>query len=289
MKEVFYDSDEQRRHIESKERERIAAARTTGDVSRLPGWHPLHRCGMFCDGQDGQNSECATERSYGPPAWFVREEQPEVYKAQRLAAIEAELESLRAQVAEVARVDKRGKSFGQPAPALVQVLREDLDAAVKRADTAELEVARLRKEGWPGTVHAVDEAFHKVVLTERDAAHKREAHWQERAVEAERERDAAGQALLSISKIPMVQQYAGVGDQSVHDAVVAITGALICARRDLAEAKEALATERVLSTRKTKLLQELRPLVRSVPAFSFENHATYEREIDAVAAGRPYP
>jgi hypothetical protein len=36
--------------------------------SQLPGFHPRHVCGMFCDGQDGRNSKCAQERRRGPPS-----------------------------------------------------------------------------------------------------------------------------------------------------------------------------------------------------------------------------
>lgn len=38
-----------------------------GDSSKLPGWHPDHCCGMYCDGQDGTNSNCAIARRNGPP------------------------------------------------------------------------------------------------------------------------------------------------------------------------------------------------------------------------------
>ena len=41
------------------------------DPSRLPGWHPLHMCGMYCDGQDGQNSSCYKEKRKGPPDWYI--------------------------------------------------------------------------------------------------------------------------------------------------------------------------------------------------------------------------
>jgi len=37
-------------------------------TSRLPGWHPKHVCGLFCDGQDGSSSQCARERREGPPS-----------------------------------------------------------------------------------------------------------------------------------------------------------------------------------------------------------------------------
>lgn len=35
--------------------------------SRLPGWHPAHICGMFCDGQDG-NGQCDDQKRAGPPS-----------------------------------------------------------------------------------------------------------------------------------------------------------------------------------------------------------------------------
>lgn len=34
-------------------------------LSRLPGWHPCHVCGIFCDGQDSC-SKCFDERLTGP-------------------------------------------------------------------------------------------------------------------------------------------------------------------------------------------------------------------------------
>lgn len=37
------------------------------NLSMLPGWHPAHVCGMFCDGQDG-NGECHAQKRRGPPA-----------------------------------------------------------------------------------------------------------------------------------------------------------------------------------------------------------------------------
>jgi len=40
--------------------------------SRLPGWHPLHCCGVFCDGQDGASSQCAKEKREGPPDAITR-------------------------------------------------------------------------------------------------------------------------------------------------------------------------------------------------------------------------
>ena len=36
------------------------------DQSKLPGWHPAHCCGIFCDGQDG-NGFCLDEKHRGPP------------------------------------------------------------------------------------------------------------------------------------------------------------------------------------------------------------------------------
>jgi hypothetical protein len=32
------------------------------DLSKLPSGDPRHVCGVYCDGQDGRNSKCATER-----------------------------------------------------------------------------------------------------------------------------------------------------------------------------------------------------------------------------------
>lgn len=40
--------------------------------SKLPGWHPLHICGMFCDGQDGATSQCAHDKRQGPPDAVTR-------------------------------------------------------------------------------------------------------------------------------------------------------------------------------------------------------------------------
>lgn len=37
------------------------------NLSRLPGWHALHQCGMFCDGQDGASSRCFEQQRRGPP------------------------------------------------------------------------------------------------------------------------------------------------------------------------------------------------------------------------------
>ena len=37
-------------------------------LSKIPSWHPRHVCGIFCDGQDGQNSYCAREKRRGPPS-----------------------------------------------------------------------------------------------------------------------------------------------------------------------------------------------------------------------------
>lgn len=36
------------------------------ELSRLPGWHPVHCCGVFCDGQDG-NGQCHDQQNAGPP------------------------------------------------------------------------------------------------------------------------------------------------------------------------------------------------------------------------------
>lgn len=36
-------------------------------ASRLPSWHELHVCGIFCDGQDGASSQCARDKRKGPP------------------------------------------------------------------------------------------------------------------------------------------------------------------------------------------------------------------------------
>ena len=33
--------------------------------SKLPGWHPDHSCGAYCDGQDG-NGQCNREKEQGP-------------------------------------------------------------------------------------------------------------------------------------------------------------------------------------------------------------------------------
>lgn len=50
--------------------------RTDGRRSRLPGWHPKHQCGFFCDGQDGMSSTCYRERNGGRPwAWCTRKNQ----------------------------------------------------------------------------------------------------------------------------------------------------------------------------------------------------------------------
>lgn len=38
------------------------------DLSLLPGWHPVHVCGIFCDGQDGTGSLCLSQKMKGPPA-----------------------------------------------------------------------------------------------------------------------------------------------------------------------------------------------------------------------------
>lgn len=37
------------------------------DRSRLPGFHPAHCCGLFCDGQDG-NGQCNDQKMDGPPS-----------------------------------------------------------------------------------------------------------------------------------------------------------------------------------------------------------------------------
>jgi len=49
-----------------------ASSGTACSTSSLPGWHPLHVCGMFCDGQDGASSQCAQERRRGPPGIVER-------------------------------------------------------------------------------------------------------------------------------------------------------------------------------------------------------------------------
>ena len=41
-------------------------------ASRLPGWHSLHVCGIFCDGQDGAGSWCAKAKQKGPPDAITR-------------------------------------------------------------------------------------------------------------------------------------------------------------------------------------------------------------------------
>ena len=35
---------------------------TADEPSKLPGSHPQHVCGLYCDGQDGKSSKCAQER-----------------------------------------------------------------------------------------------------------------------------------------------------------------------------------------------------------------------------------
>ena len=38
------------------------------DRSLIPSWHPMHVCGMFCDGQDGMFSRCQEAKRLGPPS-----------------------------------------------------------------------------------------------------------------------------------------------------------------------------------------------------------------------------
>ena len=57
---------------EKEDRARIARAQSEkGLPSLYPGWHPSHVCGIFCDGQDGGNSDCVCEKRAGAPGWFL--------------------------------------------------------------------------------------------------------------------------------------------------------------------------------------------------------------------------
>jgi hypothetical protein len=44
------------------------ASGKTMTLSLLPGWHPFHVCGIYCDGQDGMSSDCAKDKRRGPPS-----------------------------------------------------------------------------------------------------------------------------------------------------------------------------------------------------------------------------
>lgn len=45
----------------------LADITARAERSRLPGWHPQHVCGLYCDGQDGASSVCARQKREGPP------------------------------------------------------------------------------------------------------------------------------------------------------------------------------------------------------------------------------
>jgi hypothetical protein len=44
----------------------------TDERGDYPCWHPEHSCGMFCDGQDGSNSQCSRQKQGWHSAWAGR-------------------------------------------------------------------------------------------------------------------------------------------------------------------------------------------------------------------------
>ena len=64
-KEIYdFMDDIQKKNLVNKP-SKLPEHNESSDPSKLPGYHPNHICGMYCDGQDG-NGVCSREKYWGP-------------------------------------------------------------------------------------------------------------------------------------------------------------------------------------------------------------------------------